>query len=108
MSITSTDLSDGLLSAAVLMRRYGICNRTLARWLKGEAAHPRYAGLNFPKPIMINKRRYWHRQNLEAWERARGCGGVIVLDVMLFAVVVGAVTLALAVDAAALIAWLRR
>jgi hypothetical protein len=31
-----------------------------------------------------------------------------VLDVMLFAVVVGAVTLALAVDAAALIAWLRR
>jgi len=72
MSITSTGLSDAeLLSAAAVMRRYGICNRTLGRWLKGEAAHPRYKGLDFPPPLYINKRRYWSVNQLQDWERKR-------------------------------------
>jgi hypothetical protein len=44
--------------------RYGICSRTIDRWLLKEE-------LGFPKPILINRRRYWYEQDLIEWERTR-------------------------------------
>jgi hypothetical protein len=53
-----------LLPARAVWERFGICDRTLDRWLES-------AALAFPRPIVIRKRRYWHLAALEAWERAR-------------------------------------
>jgi hypothetical protein len=44
--------------------RYGVCNRTLSRW-------DRNPELNFPKPIIINHRKYRDEAELEAWDRAQ-------------------------------------
>jgi hypothetical protein len=37
---------------------------SLWRWLRDEA-------LGFPRPIVINNRRYWLIAELEAWEKSR-------------------------------------
>jgi len=58
---------DTLLSARRVMDRYGIVHRTLRRWEKED----KYAHLGFPKPIVLNRRRYWYRQALEDWEKKR-------------------------------------
>ena len=53
-----------LLTAAQVRQRFGnISDMTLWRWLKGE--------LQFPQPIVINRRRYWPENEINAWERAR-------------------------------------
>ncbi len=44
--------------------RYGVCDRTVARWEKDEA-------LNFPQPTLINGRKYFDEDALNAWERAQ-------------------------------------
>jgi len=44
--------------------RYGVSDMTLWRWLQN-------AELKFPKPTVINRRRYWLLEELEQWERAR-------------------------------------
>jgi hypothetical protein len=46
------------------MARFGVVDRTLDRWV----ADPR---LKFPRPVIINKRRYFRLSELEAWERGR-------------------------------------
>jgi hypothetical protein len=38
--------------------------RTIERWLQDP-------NLNFPKPIVVNKRKYWRLEELERWERSR-------------------------------------
>jgi hypothetical protein len=43
--------------------RYKVSDMTLWRWLRD-------AELKFPKPTIINGRRYWRVEELEAWERA--------------------------------------
>ena len=48
----------------VCQRYNGIVPRTVDRWVKDPE-------LNFPKPKMINGRRYWRLTELEQWERAR-------------------------------------
>jgi hypothetical protein len=53
-----------LLPARAVLDRYGIVGRTLARWLESEK-------LNFPRPTVINKRRYFRERELVDWERAR-------------------------------------
>jgi predicted DNA-binding transcriptional regulator AlpA len=56
-----------LLTSRKVLLRYGISDRTLDSWCllkrKGES--------DFPSPIMINKRRYFKLQELQAWERQR-------------------------------------
>jgi predicted DNA-binding transcriptional regulator AlpA len=53
------------LGSRAVRRRYGdISDMSLWRWLHDEK-------LNFPKPTIIQKRRYWRIAELEAWERAR-------------------------------------
>jgi predicted DNA-binding transcriptional regulator AlpA len=44
--------------------RYHVSDMTLWRWLRN-------AELKFPKPTVINRRRYWLVEELEAWDRAR-------------------------------------
>lgn len=51
-------------TAAQLMARYRVCRRTIGRWLESET-------LGFPKPLLINRRRYWRVAEVEAWETAR-------------------------------------
>ena len=56
--------SDDLLPASHVWRRYNVCDRTLDRWLANKK-------LKFPKPIYIQRRRYFRIADLVAWERAR-------------------------------------
>lgn len=53
-----------LLPTVRLRERYGVTDRTLSRWV----ADP---DLNFPKPIVINGRRYWQEAGLVVWEIER-------------------------------------
>ena len=53
-----------LLPARRVWERYGITDRSLDRWILRE-------GLRFPKPVVINGRRYWYEAELSAWERDR-------------------------------------
>jgi predicted DNA-binding transcriptional regulator AlpA len=50
------------LPARRVWERLGIVDRTLNRWL----VDPR---LNFPRPIYVNRRRYFWFDEIEAWER---------------------------------------
>jgi len=43
--------------------RYGVCDRTITRW-------ERDPDLNFPKPTIINGRKYDDEDQLTAWDRA--------------------------------------
>jgi len=53
-----------LMPAKKVQQRYDIADRTLDRWLESKT-------LAFPKPVVINKRRYWRIAELETWERTR-------------------------------------
>jgi hypothetical protein len=53
------------LGSREVRRRYNdISDMALWRWLHNEK-------LNFPRPTIINRRRYWLLTDLERWERAR-------------------------------------
>jgi len=56
--------SDTYLTAPQVLRRYSISDMSLHRWLKSP-------DLAFPRPIKINRRRYFREAELVAWERAR-------------------------------------
>lgn len=56
--------SDDLLPAAAVLRRYKIVDRTLKRWLDNSS-------LAFPRPLVVNGRRYFKAGELEQWERDR-------------------------------------
>jgi hypothetical protein len=53
-----------ILPARAVWERYRVTGRTLDRWLAN-------AELSFPRPIVINNRRYFDENQLIAWERAR-------------------------------------
>ncbi len=53
-----------LRPARQVRERYSVSDMTLWRWLRDE-------GLRFPQPIIINSRRYFDEEELEAWERSR-------------------------------------
>ena len=50
--------------AKQVCERYGVSDRTLDRWL----ADPE---MEFPRPLVINNRRYFSDPELTAWERGR-------------------------------------
>jgi hypothetical protein len=52
------------LPARFVWERFGITSRTLDRWLADEE-------LKFPRPLVINNRRYFDEIQLISWERAR-------------------------------------
>lgn len=49
--------------------RYRISEMTHWRWRRDPA-------LNFPRPMIINRRLYWRLEDLEQWERERAAGKV--------------------------------
>jgi predicted DNA-binding transcriptional regulator AlpA len=55
--------SGSLVPARKVQERYGISGRTLDRWL----AQP---DLRFPKPILINRRRYFRESELSEFEHS--------------------------------------
>ena len=59
-----TIAGDVLIPAAQILKRYGITEMTLWRWLRDNE-------LGFPRPIVINRRRYWWKGSVSAWERSR-------------------------------------
>jgi predicted DNA-binding transcriptional regulator AlpA len=65
-------VTDGpLLPARQVWLRFGVCDRTIDRWL----AQP---GLGFPRPIIVNRRRYFRLQEIEGWERSRAAANAPV------------------------------
>jgi predicted DNA-binding transcriptional regulator AlpA len=57
-------MTDNLIPAPQVYKRYGKTDRTLDRWLRDEA-------LGFPRPTYIKNRRYFSEAELVAWERSR-------------------------------------
>ncbi len=53
---------DGLMTS-VQVRQFcgGVSDMTVWRWLRDER-------VQFPKPVSINKRNYWRRGDLRAWQ----------------------------------------
>lgn len=56
--------STPLLTSADVMTRYSISDMTLHRWLKNQS-------LKFPRPLVINRRRFFRSEDLAAWEVER-------------------------------------
>jgi predicted DNA-binding transcriptional regulator AlpA len=60
----ATAAADGFLTSAQVRQRYGGASDM---WL-----HRRLRdGSGFPKPMLVEGRRFWRISELEAWERAR-------------------------------------
>lgn len=57
-------MSENMLPAAAVWKRYGKTDRTLDRWLKDKS-------LGFPRPTIIRNRRYFKETELIEWERAQ-------------------------------------
>lgn len=55
---------DRLLPIRQVIARYSVTDRTIDRWL----ADPR---VNFPKPLVIQRRRFWRLAEIENFERQR-------------------------------------
>jgi hypothetical protein len=57
------DTTKTKLPTRLVAERYKVSDRTVARWERD----PR---LNFPKPLIINGRKYRDEAELDAWDRA--------------------------------------
>jgi hypothetical protein len=68
MSSTSTSNDKRILPDRMVCDRYQVVSRTLARW----DANP---ALQFPKPIVINSRKYRIEAELDAWDREQAAKG---------------------------------
>ena len=52
------------LTAPQVKQRYHISEMSLYRWIRDDR-------MAFPKPLTINRRRLFKREEIEAWERDR-------------------------------------
>jgi len=64
MTPTMTDTL--LIPTRLVAARYCVSPRTIERWVEDKDKK-----LGFPKPMLINKRRYYREADLTAWERLR-------------------------------------
>ncbi len=55
------------LTSSQVIERYQISQMSLWRWTKS-------AELNFPKPMVINRRKLWNAEELAKWEREKAKG----------------------------------
>jgi predicted DNA-binding transcriptional regulator AlpA len=56
------------LTGPQVAERYQISSMTLFRWLRDDR-------LGFPKPMVVNRRKFFKENELFAWERDRAKGG---------------------------------
>jgi DNA-binding transcriptional MerR regulator len=63
MDIPTTQPTGQKLPTRAVCARYGVSDRTIARW-------ERDAGLKFPQALIINGRKYYAEDELTAWDRA--------------------------------------
>jgi len=64
-AIMQSDDDEQRVGTQKVCARYdNVCPRTIDRWIVD-------AKLNFPKPMMINGRRFWTLGELRRWERRR-------------------------------------
>lgn len=66
---THTNLTGRKVPTRGVCMRYGVCDRTVARWERDEE-------LAFPRPTIINNRKYFDEDELTAWDRAQAGAGV--------------------------------
>jgi hypothetical protein len=52
------------LASPAVAKRYSKCTKTIERWEKDQS-------LNFPRPMIINGRKFRRLRELEAWEIRR-------------------------------------
>ena len=64
MSLLETEASHQLLPTRAVCKRYGVSDRTIARW-------ERDADLRFPQAVTINKRKYYSADALTKFDRAQ-------------------------------------
>ena len=64
MADTLSFTDDRRIPASQIPLRFGISSRTFERWLRDPA-------LNFPRPIVINRVRFFSVAELRAWEASR-------------------------------------
>jgi hypothetical protein len=63
MSTIQGNVTGRKLPTRQVCERYGVCDRTIARW-------ERDPELQFPQPTLINGRKYYDDVALTAWDRA--------------------------------------
>jgi hypothetical protein len=63
--------TDVRLRTVQLAQRFNVVCRTIERWEHNPE-------LNFPKPLIVNGRKYWRLEDVEHWERVRTGGGAKV------------------------------
>jgi hypothetical protein len=61
---SDNDDAEPLVPARDVLKRYSIVDRTLDRWLANTE-------LKFPRPLVVNRRRYFRERALTEWERQR-------------------------------------
>jgi DNA-binding transcriptional MerR regulator len=64
MSSIQAHVTGRKLPTRAVRARYGVCDRTIARWERDEA-------LKFPQPTVINGRKYYDENALTEWDRAQ-------------------------------------
>jgi len=64
MSAIQPDVTGQKLPTRDLCKRFKVVDRTISRW----QGNPE---LNFPKPVVINGRKYFDEGEIVVWERAR-------------------------------------
>ncbi|SSC73058.1 unnamed protein product [Ciceribacter sp. T2.26MG-112.2] len=57
-------MQQAFLTRPQVKQRYSISEMTLWRWENSET-------LEFPKPIVVNRRKFFREEDLTNWERAR-------------------------------------
>jgi hypothetical protein len=62
MKTSQANTQGGKLPARSVAKRYGVCSRTLHRWMRDEK-------LGFPQPLVINGRMYFDEDALTSFDR---------------------------------------
>jgi len=62
-----TESKSRLLPTRKVCERYDRCDRTIDRWVEDKQ-------MNFPKPRIIRRRKYWFESELDAFDSAGAVG----------------------------------
>jgi hypothetical protein len=69
MAVPAEASNSKYLPTVKVAERYGRTPRTIEQWLVNQ-------NLDFPRPVYINRFKYWNIDELETWERKRAAASV--------------------------------